>query len=199
MLKILTVCTGNVCRSPLAALVLAQRLSELDVQISSSGTRSRPGLPMTSEAQKIAVELGASPEAASTHVSRFLDTTQLRSADFVIAMARDHRRAIVELDPSLSRTTFTLRELDRLVALTDSDELVMPGKPEGLENPRAALMRMLAHVASRRGIAPPPDSPDDDDVVDPYGRSRRTYAMSGVQVARALPSVERLVRLALAT
>lgn len=198
MLRILTVCTGNVCRSPLAALMLEQRLSELDVQVSSSGTRARPGLPMTSEAQSIAVELGATQAAASAHVSRFLDTTQLQSADFVIAMARDHRRAIVELNPSLSRTTFTLRELDRLVALTDDDELVLSGKPDGPESPRATLVRMLAHVATRRGIAPPPDSPDDDDVVDPYRRSRRAYTLSGVQLARALPAVERLVRLALA-
>src|SRR5690606_17245040 len=37
---ILTVCTGNICRSPLAETVLATRLADLDVRVHSAGTQA---------------------------------------------------------------------------------------------------------------------------------------------------------------
>lgn len=197
MLSILTVCTGNVCRSPLAAILLGQQLSGLDVQLSSAGTRARPGMNMTPEAQHVAVELGTTPSDAAAHTAKLLDEAQLRSADFVIAMARDHRRAIVELNPALARTAFTLRELARLISDVHDDELLHQGVGADVEDPRARLTRMLSFAAGRRGIVPPPDSPEDDDVIDPYRRSRLTYALSGAQLTAALPAMARLVRLAL--
>lgn len=199
MIRILTVCTGNVCRSPLAAILLAQRLSMLDVDFSSAGTRARPGLSMTPEAQQIAIELGATPIAAAAHSSRFLGETQLQSADFVVAMARNHRRSIVELNPALAGTAFTLRELARLLADVGDRELLRQGAQSNTDDPRTRLRQMLSFVAARRGVSAPSDSPDDDDVVDPFRRSRRTYELSGAQVHRALPAVERLVHLALST
>src|SRR5690606_12746543 len=48
--NILTVCTGNICRSPLAEAVLASRLADLDLRVHSAGTQALVGHGMPPEA-----------------------------------------------------------------------------------------------------------------------------------------------------
>jgi protein-tyrosine phosphatase len=52
-------------------------------------------------------------------------------------------------------------------------------------------------VASHRGLALPPDNPDDDDVIDPYRRSWNTYLLSASQLEPAVDEIVRTLRLAL--
>ena len=47
MIEVLTVCTGNVCRSPLAEALLRERLAPLDIRVRSAGTRALIGSAMT--------------------------------------------------------------------------------------------------------------------------------------------------------
>jgi len=196
MVGIVCVCTGNICRSPLAAHLLATRLADLDVRVTSAGTRARPGMGVTQETLKVAVRLGGMNESLQLHSASFLNDSHLSSADLALAMGREHRRAIVELDPPSVRKAFTLRELSRLVTAVGEDGLVAATNKL---TPSERLSDMLALLSSGRGVLAPPVSLDDDDVVDPYRRSERTYALSASQVTLALPAVETLIRLAFAT
>ena len=127
------------------------------------------------------------------------------AADLVLAMTRDHRREIVELDPSRVRMAFTVRELARLAADVSDDELraaasAVAGSGSAVSadaEARARFAAALAVVAGRRGLVLPPASPDDDDVIDPYGRSTATYERSADEMAPGLAAVERIVRVAL--
>ena len=112
MLELLTVCTGNICRSPLAEALLRERLAPLDVRVSSAGTRALVGYGMTPEAAQLAADYGV-PEVAA-HRARFLTEGLLETPDLILAMSREHRRAIVDLAPRRLRSTFTLREFARL-------------------------------------------------------------------------------------
>lgn len=207
MLDILTVCTGNICRSPLAAQLLATRLADLGVTVSSAGTRARGGTPMTPEAQALAADRGIPSSLSAEHAARYLTPAHVAAADLVLAMTRDHRREIVELDPSRVRTAFTVRELARLAADVSDDELraaasavAGSGSPVSADadaEARARFAAALAVVAGRRGLVLPPASPDDDDVIDPYGRSTATYERSADEMAPGLAAVERIVRVAL--
>lgn len=205
MLDILTVCTGNICRSPLAAQLLATRLADLGVTVSSAGTRARGGTPMTPEAQALAADRGIPSSLSAEHAARYLTAAHVAAADLVLAMTRDHRREIVELDPSRVRTAFTVRELARLAADVSDDELraaasavVGSGSAVSADaEARARFAAALAVVAGRRGLVLPPASPDDDDVIDPYGRSTATYERSADEMAPGLAAVERIVRVAL--
>ena len=203
MLDILTVCTGNICRSPLAAQLLATRLADLGVTVSSAGTRARGGTPMTPEAQALAADRGIPSSLSAEHAARYLTPAHVSAADLVLAMTRDHRREIVELDPSRVRTAFTVRELARLAADVSDDELraaasAVAGSGSAVSaEARARFAAALAVVAGRRGLVLPPASPDDDDVIDPYGRSTATYARSADEMAPGLAAVERIVRVAL--
>ncbi|MBN9177771.1 MAG: low molecular weight phosphatase family protein [Microbacterium sp.] len=206
MLDILTVCTGNICRSPLAAELLATRLADLGVTVSSAGTRARDGAPMTPEAQELAAARGIPASLSAEHAARYLTLAHIAGADLVLAMTRDHRREVVELDPSRVRTAFTVRELARLAADVSDEELRAaagsgssgsgssgPGGADARERFAAAL----AVVAGRRGLVLPPASPEDDDVIDPYGRSMATYERSADEMAAGLAAAERIARIAL--
>lgn len=195
MLNIIAVCTGNICRSPLAEHLLTARLADLDVRVFSAGTRARSGMGVTTETAQIALAYGGSPHEIADHRARFLTEDLLQSADLALAMAREHRRQIVEMTPSFSRKTFTVRELARLVSgIPDAELLSAADGDSESSDPTERLAAMLRVVAGRRGTLAPAGA-EDDDVIDPYRRSSRTYEVSASQLTAALPPVERLVRL----
>ena len=179
MVELITVCTGNICRSPLAAQLLQTRLP--GATVTSAGTRGLPAAEMTREAAYLAQHLGVPAEVSAAHRSRFLHEAHLSSPDLIITMTREHRREIAELAPSRLRHTFTAREFARLSAVTSDDD---------------QRLRAAAEVLSaRRGLIPPPPDPNDDDVVDPYRQEWSVYQRSAAQLVPAIDAVVRVVRL----
>lgn len=197
MFEILTVCTGNICRSPLAAALLRTRLAPLDVNVASAGTRGLRESPMTEETFALATSLGVSTDDIAAHRSRFLLESYLVSPDIIFAMTREHRRDVVELAPSRMRSTFTIREFARLAdSLTDHQ--LRSAADAGGTDPSSRVRALSAAVASQRGLVLPPADPTDDDVIDPYGRSWQTYELSASQIEPAVNSTVRALKLAFA-
>lgn len=194
MFEILTVCTGNICRSPLAELLLRERLADLSGQIHSAGTYGLDHAAMTEEAQRLATLNGVAPEAAAAHRSRPLDESMLSSPDLILVMAHEHRRQVLEWAPARMRSTFTIRELARLAAGATDAEIIAAADQAG-PDPSARLRAAAAWIGSRRGMASPPATPESDDVVDPYRRSWETYQLSASQLVPAVDQVVRVVRL----
>lgn len=198
-MEIMTVCTGNICRSPLAELLLATRLADLGAEVHSAGVRGLNAAPMTPEAIDLAVEYGVAEADADAHRSRFLTEAMLVSPDLILAMTREHRREIAELAPARLRSTFTVREFARLAAsLSDDDvaDAVADAGPDATPGDR--VRAAAAVVAGRRGLVPPPADPADDDVIDPYRRDWSVYRTSADQLVPALAEVERVIRIAAA-
>lgn len=198
-MEIMTVCTGNICRSPLAELLLATRLADLGAEVHSAGVRGLSAAPMTPEAIDLAIEYGVTEADADAHRSRFLTEAMLVSPDLILAMTREHRREIAELAPARLRSTFTVREFARLAAsLSDDDvaDAVADAGPDATPGDR--VRAAAAAVAGRRGLLPPPADPADDDVIDPYRRDWSVYRTSADQLVPALAEVERVIRIATA-
>lgn len=194
MFEIMTVCTGNICRSPLAEVLLRARLSDLGVRVHSAGTQGLDAAPMTSEAQRLAVELGGSVDDAAMHRSRFLTEHDLSTPDLVLAMSREHRRRVVELAPSRMRRTFTAREFGRLAEDVSDEEIRAVAHAAG-GDARERMRVAVAEIAARRGLVPPLADGSDDDVVDPYRRSWDTYQRSAAQL---IPGLDQVVRVLMA-
>lgn len=193
LFEILTVCTGNICRSPLAEQLLRARLADLDPRISSAGTRGLPSAVMTPEAAHLAAALGVGVEESASHRSRFLVERHLTSPDLILTMTRDHRRAVAELAPSRLRSTFTIREFARIAAGVPPHELREAADAAGPDG-SARLRAAAAVVASYRGLVPQPADPADDDVVDPYLRPWETYLLSASQLEPAVTAAAATVR-----
>lgn len=195
MFEILTVCTGNICRSPLAEVLLRKRLEGLDVKVHSAGTQGLDHARMTSDAQALAAELGADVEAAAAHYSRWLTEADLQSPDLIIALTREHRRKIMDMAPARMRRTFTAREFAHLAEAL-SDQEIADAAALGGTDQTARLKAAVAVIADMRGRVPAPADPDAYDVVDPYRRSWATYQRSAAEMMPGINQIERVLKLA---
>ncbi len=194
MIELLTVCTGNICRSPLAAVALQHRLTASGVasNVRSAGTQGLTSVPMTPEAQRLAVAAGVPEADAAAHRSRALTEGMLNSPDLILAMTREHRTRTVSLRPSAMHRTFTTRELARVSASLDDDALRSACAGS---TPSERLRAMVRYVSQHRSLFPAA-SPSDDDVIDPYRKGWAVYELSAAQLLPTLAAVERLARIA---
>jgi protein-tyrosine phosphatase len=179
---ILTVCTGNVCRSPLAEQLLRAGLADIPgVTVASAGTGALVGEPMPGEASALSVRYGGSPDG---HRGRDITDSLVRGADLVLGMSREHRRAAVQMHPLANRHAFTLRQFERLVTGVSQEDLGYVSRLP-LDDVRARLVEAVELAASRRGLELP-EAPEDDDIVDPYRRSQSVYDLSAAQLVPAV-------------
>jgi len=100
-MDIIFLCTGNTCRSPMAAGLLhpnetAVSLGAPAIFAMSAGLAAWPGSPATANAIAAAKELGADITA---HRARQITPELLARADFVVCMAADHARGIADSVP----------------------------------------------------------------------------------------------------
>jgi protein-tyrosine phosphatase len=102
--RIVFVCTGNTCRSPMAEGIARRLLSEREgcspdeladrgLEVLSAGTSAPGGAPATAEAVAAAAERGARIDG---HRSRPLSPDLLRHADVILCMTRSHLRQVRE-------------------------------------------------------------------------------------------------------
>jgi protein-tyrosine-phosphatase len=165
MTSILVVCTGNICRSPMAEGflrdALQRRFGDLAPAVSSAGTHGWEGAPATPEGIEAAAELGVD---TSMHRGRRLTRAIALEADLLLCMASDHRDALRD-GFGLGERAFTLKELVRLA------ETLPPA--DGTAGPDGFADRVAAaDEARRRGDAQPSF---DDDIADPLGQPLQAY------------------------
>ena len=179
--RVLHVCTGNICRSPMAEHLmrdgLRRRLGD-DVGrfvVESAGTWGHTGSPMESYALST---LSAYAVDGSGFTARELEAEHVVAADLVLGATREHRAAAVVLHPRAAARTFTLREFARLAAAVDVEEL-----PEG--DPVERARALVRAAASRRGLVPPVD-PREDDLADPYQAPATAFSACGALVHSSL-------------
>ncbi|WP_261555571.1 protein-tyrosine-phosphatase [Frankia tisae] len=125
---VLLVCTGNLCRSPLAEHLAAARFraaADAAPVFHSAGVRARPAEPMHPHAAALLRARGVEPGAFRT---RPLTAELVGASDLVLGATRGHRSAVVALAPRALRRTFTLREFGRLTSGVRLADLP-PGEP----------------------------------------------------------------------
>ena len=99
MMDILMVCTGNICRSPMAEGLLRQMLSKkraANVHIHSAGTHGLDDQPAAAFAIQAAAEMGID---ISGHRARSLDRDMVSKADLILVMEPFHREIVARAVP----------------------------------------------------------------------------------------------------
>lgn len=106
--SLLIVCTGNICRSPVAAYLLRQQLGQAPAwtgQVASSGIGALVGQAADETVQAMMLAQGID---LSAHRARQLTPEHLRQADLVLVMEKHQRQAILDMDPTARGKTFLL-------------------------------------------------------------------------------------------
>jgi protein-tyrosine phosphatase len=197
--RILTVCTGNICRSPVAERLLQAGLDQVlpgGFEVRSAGTRAMVGDPVQPPSADIIRTFGGT---ADGFAARQLTGKILRRVDLVLTMTSAHRGEVLQLDASLLKRTFTIREFARMLDVLGEREAAAKQEEGRLNGERleanAKLWRKLpARAASVRHLALAPEAADND-VVDPYRRSAEYYAQMEDELAPAIISILRFARL----
>lgn len=188
---LLVICTANVCRSPLAAAILAERLLPVGVvdRVGSAGVCGLYAAPMC----PVSAEDLTNGQWLATvgHRSRSLTAELVADADLVLALERAHRSAAVRLLPGSQAKVFTLREAETLLGVLR----------ERATDPLDGLAALACAMHAVRGMAVPtapaarrwwqrPEVPVDPlDIADGHGRADLEHRRAVATVRATAESV----------
>jgi protein-tyrosine-phosphatase len=160
--KVLFVCTANICRSPFMEM-LSRDLAPEGAVYSSAGTRGFTDAPVWEE---MAVLLDERQIDHHGFRSRSLTGDHVEQADLVLTAETSHRRFILDDHPGAFRRVFTLGQFVEAVRADDS----------GATGPD-----LLTRLGARRGLADP-----SLDVPDPYRRRPEIAAQCAATIEEML-------------
>ena len=180
MTNILAVCTGNVCRSPATERLLGSRLGPAaNVEVHSAGTSALVGAPIDGPVAELLREAGVDP---TDFTARRLVPEHVRAADLVLVMTREHRSAVVAVEPAAVRRTLLLRE-----AAVLATAITREGWPIDVSGEAAARLAALPRLAGRH--RPDIARMSDLEVEDPYQRSTDVYQRSVAVITEAVDAL----------
>lgn len=181
--RILMVCTGNICRSPMMERLMRAALERHGAgqwcEVSSAGMWAQAGEPMQPFAASTLAERDVD---ADGFVATPVNEELLKSAELILTATLGHRSAVVGIVPSAVRRTFTMLELARIAGaappppghadLTDADQ----------------VRRSIAWAAQMRGsIARAPEGADD--LEDPLGAPPDVYSARADAITAAVEQI----------
>lgn len=185
--RVLLVCTGNICRSPVAERLFRLALGSR-VDVGSAGTCALRSEPIAPGMASLLQSIGAD---SAGFAARQLTPQLLSEARLVLTMTRLQRAQAVEMLPQAVKRSFTLVEFARLLRSVPGDQL---SARHGTQ-PWAAVVPL---AAARRGQAVPSavgghSLQAADDIDDPYGRSPRAYTIAFEHIHRAVGSIAQVM------
>ncbi|MFL6173528.1 MAG: hypothetical protein ACJ716_11625 [Marmoricola sp.] len=164
--RVLFVCIGNVCRSPVGERLLASRLPADRFAVSSAGVGAMVGYAMSKYA---AAELEGFGGSAKGFAARQLTPELIDEADLVLTATRDLRSQVLAENPGALRRTFTILEF---AALSDMGE----------GSTAEELVRWAGAHRSAAGNV-------EQDVPDPFRRGSEVHAAAASAINEAVQRI----------
>src|SRR5690349_2553646 len=119
MKTILFVCTGNICRSPMAEGLFRQAVRDShEYKVLSAGVGAVEGQPPSPHAVRALKDLGIDISKQRSHV---LTAELVQQADYIFGMTHGHVDAVNLLFPQAAEKTFLLREFDETLDVFEKD------------------------------------------------------------------------------
>lgn len=150
-IQILIVCTGNTCRSPMAAYFLRHLLEDekdredMEVLVESAGVFALEGIPAAEHAVKV---LAAEGIDLSGHRAKQLLREDVLEADLILTMTEKHKEMIIREVSEVEDKVFTLGEFSDCEGLTDISD-PFGGTEDIYRQTFAELKRLLILAAQK--------------------------------------------------
>lgn len=169
-LAILTVCTGNICRSPLAEQIFRVRFAgDPAFEIGSAGLHAVVGSPMDRDA---AIQLQAHGGDPSGLQGEQLSDDHVLAADLILTMTRGQRDEVIRRHPTAMQRTFALAEFAALLRTESS--------ATGTSRERIAY---AARTRARVQLT------ETDDVPDPIDANTEVHEAVGNQIVMLIEQI----------
>jgi protein-tyrosine phosphatase len=164
--RVLFVCIGNVCRSPVGERLLAARLPRERFVVESAGVGAMVGYAMSKYA---AAELRSYGGDSTAFAARQLEPEMVEQADLVLTATRELRSAVLAEAPNALRRTFTILEFAALAAAAEG------------QGPGDVVKWAGAHRSLAGSI--------EQDVPDPYRRGPEVHAAAALAINTAIEQI----------
>ena len=140
--SVVTVCTGNICRSPLAEYLFRSRLERVSAKVSSAGIQALVNQPADVLAQEIAQTHGLD---LSPHLGRQVEKSVLEEHELVLVMEDHHRDYIRSRFPQVSGKVFLLGKWEEEMQIPDPYKK----SPDFFKEVYSQIDRSVAHWVNR--------------------------------------------------
>ncbi|EOS54168.1 MULTISPECIES: low molecular weight protein arginine phosphatase [Paenibacillus] len=181
-MRILFVCTGNTCRSPMAEGMLRKLARDrgLDVEVRSAGVAAMKGASISRHAEAVLRDRGIKETFESTPLYAEL----AEWADLILTLTQGHKRQVIHSFPETADKIFTLKEY------VEEDASILATLEEFR---RLAADRELARALGKEWPAEQQRRLDElhlrlpaFDISDPFGGSRADYDRTAAEISAAL-------------
>lgn len=138
---VVMVCTGNVCRSPMAEVLLRHWLGpDTEWEVCSAGVSAVNGAPASEATVTVLAEKGLD---ASSHRSRMLDAGLVDAADLIVVMTHDHQQIVRQRFPAARGKVFLLKSFGP------------GGRDEDIDDPIGMPVDVYRHVRDEMNAVMP--------------------------------------------
>lgn len=193
--RVLFVCVGNVCRSPLGERLLRSKLPE-GFEVSSAGMYALAGQPMSPRAAAQLEQYGGDPAGFE---ARQLDSSIALGSDLILVATAELRSQVLAEWPALLRRTFTVREFAALLDVVGPSSGPSSGSGTAggsgtrggsgtLDELRVLVAEAQARRSEVRGI--------DYDIPDPFRQSDEAHELAARLMHDAVERIARVLRAA---